>query len=1148
MNKVFTVLLCALFMLPLHMAHGIPAKGTLLRHVQPDGTEIMYYLSGDEHYHTYHSADGSFLELTADGWMLPATEAEVSRHKANMAKRPHRALAMDDHGMSTFPTVGPLRGLVILAEFSDNSFYEEHTNAMFQDFMNGEDFTFSSSTGSVRDYYTRQSHGQFTPTFDVVGPVKLPHTIRYYGENSGNHGDYQAYLMISDAVKLLDRDTDIDFSEYDNDGDGEVDFVYVIYAGYGEAFGAPDYTIWPHQDLLVNHGGGVTLDGVTVNRYACSCELLNTDGHELNGIGTFCHEFGHVLGLPDLYPTAGDKISYLGAWDVMDTGCYNNNLRTPANFSAYERYCVHWLQLEDLTAHEANVTLPSLDSSNRAFRLTTDNEDEVFILENRQPEGYDVALPGHGLLVTQVDFRSYLWNMNSVNNDPSHPCWRIIPADGSIRTNLAGDAFPGPDGQSSFTPYSTPAAVQWNGSALAGGLTNIHIEEGNAVFNFLTHRLSRPALVSADGADDSFTIHWLTEPGANAYETMLMPADGNDERRIIIDESFDAMVEGAYGNAADDDIAGNLDSYTATEGWSGNDLYSAGGMLLVGGYGVSGTLTTPVIDLTGKDRELTVAYRLRAHNNRSVSITIMAVDAESGAELGKSKIKANSSDNTYAATFSDLPAKVMFILTTSQERAYVDAVKVVHGAFSEDDVWATTDVIEHHTGITDCHDTFSRLSQDKTYKVMLRAMANDKSYDSDWTEANITITPDGIISDIVASDRQHDIAVSEATAATAIVEQGCAQTYHVVVKNMATLPMTDPVLSYSVEDGKLRGEVVISATLGYHEEAAVDVTVPLDQLTLEGDVSTVFSVDFRDGTIDENTDDNQLAAVTTIVSDKYLQRMTVEEGTGTWCPNCVRGIIGMRTMNRNHPDRFVGIAIHSGNTDPVQCPTYANWLLQYVEGFPGCLINRGAKVYDPTREELEAYFQTIDEYSNVGADVKAYYEDGHITFHGDVRFLHDVDDADYRIAYVITEDHIKVHQTNGYGGCNMGFEEFDADEMYVTTYIDEVARGIYPVATGEQLVNGAIDHRQAYTHSCTAVMPTYLDPEKVAVSVLVIDADGTIVNARKVHEIYGLNASGINTVAGSATSGKAIYNLAGQRLNTPAKGLNIISGKKVVIK
>lgn len=1146
MNKVFTVLLCALFMLPLHMAHGIPAKGTLLRHVQPDGTEIMYYLSGDEHYHTYLAADGSFLELGADGWMRPSTEVETNRHKANIANHPRKVLAMDDHGMSTFPTVGPLKGLVILAEFSDNSFYEEHTNAMFQDFMNGDNFTFSNSTGSVRDYYMKQSHGQFVPTFDVVGPVKLPHTIRYYGENSGSFGDYQAYLMISDAVKLLDMNTDIDFSQYDNDGDGEVDFVYVIYAGYGETFGAPDYTIWPHQDLLSNHGGGVTLDGVTVNRYACSCELLNTDGHELNGIGTFCHEFGHVLGLPDLYPTAGDKISYLGAWDVMDTGCYNNNLRTPANFSAYERYCVHWLELDDLINHEANVTLPSLDSSNKAYRLKTDNDDEVFIVENRQPEGYDTALPGHGLLITQVDFNSYLWNMNSVNNDPSHPCWRIIPADGSIRTNLVGDTYPGPDGQSSFTPYTNPAAVQWNGKALAGGLTNIHIENGNAVFNFLTRRLSSPTLTNATAEGDAVTISWLTEPGANAYETMLMPADGNDERRIIIDESFDAMMDGSYGNAASDDIAGNIDAYTSKEGWTGNALYSAGGMLLVGGYGVSGTLSTPVIDLTGKDRELTVAYRMRAHNGRSVSITIKAVNAENGEELGRSKLKANSSDNTYVATFSDLPAKVIFTLTTSQERAYVDAVKVVHGTFTEEDVWATTDVIKHHTGIIDCYDTFTGLSQDKTYKIMVRSIANDKLYDSDWAEANITLTANGLITDIEGADRQHDIAISEAVADTEMVEQGTEQTYHVVLKNMTTTPVTNPVLRYALEGSKLSGEVKVTATLGYHEVANVDVTIPLNKVTLEGDVCTVFSVDFSDGTIDENMANNEMTAITTIVSDKYLQRMTVEEGTGTWCPNCVRGIIGMRTMTRNHPDRFVGIAIHNGNNDPVQCTPYANWLLQYVEGFPGCLINRGPKVYDPTREELEAQFKTLDEYSNVGPDVIASYEDGHITFHGDVRFLHDVDNANYRIAYVITEDHIKVLQSNGYGGCNMGFEEFDAEEMYVTTFIDEVARGIYPQATGEQLVNGDIDHRQPYTHTCTAVMPTYLDPEKVAVSVLIFDADGTIINARKVHEIYGLNASGIKDINSNRNNTTGIYNLAGQRLSTPAKGINIIDGKKIL--
>ena len=199
-----------------------------------------------------------------------------------------------------------------------------------------------------------------------MGPIKLKHNMAYYGANGGvNNSDIRPQDMVVEASTFAHDSLGVDFSPYDNNHDGQVDFVYVYYAGYAESYGAATYTIWPHASNLTQQGVYASFDGVVLDRYACSSELRYTTGTEIEGIGTFCHEFGHVLGLPDMYDTMYSAET-LGAWDLMCSGSYCNDSRTPPGFSAYERSTVGWMELQTIDTPADSLPLHELQASKEA--------------------------------------------------------------------------------------------------------------------------------------------------------------------------------------------------------------------------------------------------------------------------------------------------------------------------------------------------------------------------------------------------------------------------------------------------------------------------------------------------------------------------------------------------------------------------------------------------------------------------------------------------------------------------------------------------------------------------------------------------------------------------------------------------------------
>ena len=334
------------------------------------------------------------------------------------------------------------RGLLILVNFSDVQFVENNTQQAFDSLANGDDYTYNGATGSCKQYFTDQSNGKYIPQFDVVGPIQLPHPMAFYGENAADGNDRYVVDFVIDACKGADS-LGVDFSEYDNDNNGMVDFVYIIYAGYAESEGAGAATIWPHNwDLISALYFGYTyqkeyfatsatnyklpeMDGVKLNNYACSNELKKSNNAR-TGIGTICHEFSHVLGLPDYYLTTQSPVvaqRYTpGAWSLMGYGNYLNNGNTPPNYSVYDKYYLGWLEPEALSKSQSleipadGETTYMISRNERHVEAGPYRTDTVYYLENRQQEGWDTYLPGHGLLIWRVIYDESDWYNNCPND------------------------------------------------------------------------------------------------------------------------------------------------------------------------------------------------------------------------------------------------------------------------------------------------------------------------------------------------------------------------------------------------------------------------------------------------------------------------------------------------------------------------------------------------------------------------------------------------------------------------------------------------------------------------------------------------------------------------------------------------------------
>lgn len=495
---------------------------------QPDGSQVTLSQRGDEFFHYYLTDDGQMVVSNGDGYYFAQPDASgfpAASHilatdaaqrtqqqatflqgisaetmvaegaKVGNAKRierqatytPEFRSSVAEAASSTWPSgIGlfpnnsyPVKGspkaLIILVQYKDTKFTYPNVKEYFTNLASQKGFSESNAHGSALDYFTASSNGQFTPDFDVLGPVTLSNNMSYYGANDYSGNDVRPAHMIRDAIQLLDSTTD--FSVYDTDGDGVIDNVYCIYAGRGEASGGSSNTIWPHSWNLTSAGLSLTVDGKKVYKYACSAEYLSNS--LVDGIGTFCHEFSHVMGLPDQYTTTYNSYQTLtpSSYTLMDYGSYSNNSRTPPTYSIYERNSMGWADLEQLKPGVPhNGSLEHMLTSNKGYVIATEKTNEFFLLENRQLNDWDTYLPGHGMLVWHIDYNESVWNSNSPNNQ-AHQYIDIIEAGGTANNEsqsiMAQYPFPGTAKVTQLTSNTTPALKSWSGTAINVPLTNI---------------------------------------------------------------------------------------------------------------------------------------------------------------------------------------------------------------------------------------------------------------------------------------------------------------------------------------------------------------------------------------------------------------------------------------------------------------------------------------------------------------------------------------------------------------------------------------------------------------------------------------------------------------------------------------------------
>ena len=498
MKKIITLLASVLLATS---SFAIPAMRMWRSFKQADGTILKVMTVGDEHFNYALTEDGIPV-LPHDGSYYYAciednqlVASSVLAHEKGLRKDKEELVAaalqqvrklqrQKEIHLSSKPFgqglgmtwEGEKKGLVILVEFEDMSFKDpknvltlrpraNDVKTLYEDMLNKVGYTNNNGAiGSVHDYFLDQSNGKFDLTFDVVGPVKLKHPYKFYGERTGNQNDANAPQMIIDACNAIKGQ--VDFSKYDWDNDGEVEQVYVIYAGEGEATGGESSTIWPHKYSLTDAGlDALTFNGQTINTYACSNEIIRAqlNGKErvfYSGIGTICHEFSHCLGLPDFYDTRGGNNVGSGRYDLMCAGSYNGGPESlinvyggtgigtvPAGYDAYEKAYMGWLK--PITLGDEAVEVKNMkglaEGGDAYFLYNPDTKNEYYIFENRTPYRWDTELPGHGLMVFHVDFDAYSWMMNNVNaaSVQRHPRFTIVPADARLdHDTQSSDPFP----------------------------------------------------------------------------------------------------------------------------------------------------------------------------------------------------------------------------------------------------------------------------------------------------------------------------------------------------------------------------------------------------------------------------------------------------------------------------------------------------------------------------------------------------------------------------------------------------------------------------------------------------------------------------------------------------------------------------------
>ena len=536
-----------------HRSNGVPAAPFPFDYQQPNGEVITIYIKGDGAVHWYQTEDGytimqdlkgTYYYTTSDkDGNLVITDLQVSSFKNRTSKeieflnsiQPEFRYSKEQiekmksgylpypkgaAKAGSFPTSGTNKLLLILQDFPDAAATYPRQN--FDNMMNVTDY---NGTGSFQQYYYANSYGQLTMVTTVVGWYTAANNHDYYCDACpGANPNLTWPEFVREAVDNAEA-AGIDFSQFDNTGNGNVDGIMVIHEGDGAEMG-DDTDIWSHSWSLSATGNQVTYDGVTIDDYTLNPET--SGGGKMGTIGVLCHEFGHNLSLPDFYDTdyaTGGQGFDLGDWDCMAGGSYNGGGATPAMHNAWSKISLGWMTATELNT-ACSYTLNPIYNNPEAFFYNTPTAGEYFLLENRQQTGFDVGIPGHGMLIYHVDENYSGWSSNDVNAVATHQAMDIEEADGTQdATDVPGDIFPGTSNNTSFTDATTPNSLSWASANTNKPLTSITENGGAVSFDFMGGSSSNPSgfattTISSTQLDLSWALNGGGDPVMIAFNTV----------------------------------------------------------------------------------------------------------------------------------------------------------------------------------------------------------------------------------------------------------------------------------------------------------------------------------------------------------------------------------------------------------------------------------------------------------------------------------------------------------------------------------------------------------------------------------------------------------------------------------------------------
>jgi immune inhibitor A len=516
-------------------AYAVKAVSNIVKIRQPDGSRVAVRLYGDEHFGYKKTAAGYIVAEGKDGYLhyanynsgtlsilkeragsvapdrvsgaastipvMVATALKNAEIIRNAAAYRNRALS-NSTAVLNYKTVGSrkiiskaggtVKSLVLLVQFSDVKFSSSNVQQNFYNMLNQSGYSVNGATGSASEYF-KDNLGGKEILFDVPPVITLGNTEAYYGADNGGKTDSNLEQLIKDVCSSASS-SGVDFSQYDSNGDGKADNVAVIYAGYDQAENGVSDALWARQASADNLN--ITINGVKVSSYTCSPELRGSSGAVMDGIGVFCHEYSHSLGLMDLYDTNGDEEgASLGLWkwlSIMDMGCYLNNGNTPPYYCAIERDMLGVGNVINLESGKDYSLLPVSSSNSTVYKLKSSTDGEYFLFECRGASGWDKYVGSSGMVVYHVDKSSDVyggiassnrWIYNNVNTFASHPCAYVLTRSATGTSDISNAFYPGPNNITELDSESSPQLLDWKGMEMGVTVYNIKYSSGKLTFS-----------------------------------------------------------------------------------------------------------------------------------------------------------------------------------------------------------------------------------------------------------------------------------------------------------------------------------------------------------------------------------------------------------------------------------------------------------------------------------------------------------------------------------------------------------------------------------------------------------------------------------------------------------------------------------------